>query len=219
MDEQLLLLVNGHHTAFLDSFMWLLTQKTIWIPLYCSMLYVVWRNYGWRGALQILVMIALGMLVTDWANSQFLRPAFGRLRPNNPENPVFSLLYRVNGFSVGPFCQQLDAHIYAILLASRQVDYYYYVHILADYLLFTGVFRLSLSWRYPWRLCVGSPHRRCNNVVAWSLSPFRESPRSKTHLDARLLHKHHPRLLCSSECLEVSGFRFLLVGLWTSASQ
>ena len=92
MDEQLLLLVNGHHTAFLDSFMWLLTQKTIWIPLYCSMLYVVWRNYGWRGALQILVMIALGMLVTDWANSQFLRPAIGRLRPNNPENPVFSLL-------------------------------------------------------------------------------------------------------------------------------
>ena len=89
MDEQLLLLVNGHHTAFLDSFMWLLTQKTIWIPLYCSMLYVVWRNYGWRGALQILVMIALGMLVTDWANSQFLRPAIGRLRPNNPENPVF----------------------------------------------------------------------------------------------------------------------------------
>lgn len=96
MDEQLLLLINGHHTEFLDSFMWLLTQKTIWIPLYCAMLYVVWRNYGWRGALQILVMIALGMLVTDWANSQFLRPVIGRLRPNNPKNPVFALLYRVN---------------------------------------------------------------------------------------------------------------------------
>ncbi len=96
MDEQLLLFINGHHTAFLDSFMWLLTQKTVWIPLYCSLLYVVWRNYGWRGAVQLLVMVGIGMLVTDWANSQFLRPAIGRLRPNNPESPVFSLLYRVN---------------------------------------------------------------------------------------------------------------------------
>ncbi len=96
MDEQLLLFINGHHTAFLDSFMWLLTQKTVWIPLYCSLLYVVWRNYGWQGAVQLLVMVGIGMLVTDWANSQFLRPAIGRLRPNNPESPVFALLYRVN---------------------------------------------------------------------------------------------------------------------------
>ena len=96
MDEQLLLLINGNHTAFLDSFMWLMTQKTVWIPLYCALLYAVWRNYGWHGALGLLVMVGIGMLVTDWANSQFLRPAIGRLRPNNPENSIFPLLYRVN---------------------------------------------------------------------------------------------------------------------------
>ena len=97
MDEQIFFFINGHHTAFLDQFMYLVTQKLVWIPLYVSLLYVTWRNYSWRGVLTLLVMVGLGMLVTDWANSHFLRPWIGRMRPSNPDNPIAHLVHTVNG--------------------------------------------------------------------------------------------------------------------------
>lgn len=97
VDTQIFFIINGTHNAFFDSFFYLVSQRTVWIPLYVSILYVVWRNYSWRGVLSILLMIGFGMLFTDWANSHFLRPWIGRLRPSNPENPIAPLVHLVNG--------------------------------------------------------------------------------------------------------------------------
>lgn len=97
MDEQLFFTINGAHNIFFDHLMWLLTGKVVWVPLYVSLLYVVWRNYSWRGVLGVLLMVGIGMLFTDCFNSQLLRPWIGRLRPSNPENPIAPLVHIVNG--------------------------------------------------------------------------------------------------------------------------
>lgn len=97
MDEQIFFAINGAHNAFLDQMMLLLTGKTVWVPLYISLLYVVWRNYSWRGALGVLLMVGIGMLFTDMLNSQVIRPWIGRLRPSNPDNPIAPLVHVVNG--------------------------------------------------------------------------------------------------------------------------
>ena len=65
MDTQLFFLINGYHTPYLDQLMFLISQKAVWIPLYASLLYVVWRNYSWRGLLTVLLMVGIGMLITD----------------------------------------------------------------------------------------------------------------------------------------------------------
>ena len=97
MDEQLFFTINGTHNIFLDQLMWLLTGKVVWVPLYIALLYAVWRNYSWRGALGVLVMVGVCMLFTDFFNSQILRPWIGRLRPSNPDNPIAPLVHIVNG--------------------------------------------------------------------------------------------------------------------------
>ena len=53
MDEQLFFAINGAHNIFFDQLMWLLTGKVVWVPLYVSLLYAVWRNYSWRGAVGV----------------------------------------------------------------------------------------------------------------------------------------------------------------------
>lgn len=95
MDEQLLLLINHASNDFMDGFMYLLTEKVVWIPLYASLLYAIWHNYSWRGIMTLAVMIGIGMFFTDWFNAHILREAFARLRPNNPENPIFPSLHLV----------------------------------------------------------------------------------------------------------------------------
>lgn len=109
MDEQLFFLINAHHTEYLDAFMWMMSQKTVWIPLYASLLYVVWRNYSWRGALTVLLAIGIGMLFTDWGNAHILRPWIGRLRPSNPDNPIASMVHIVYGRH-GNGCGMPSAH-------------------------------------------------------------------------------------------------------------
>lgn len=74
--------------------MTLLTGKVVWVPLYLSLLYVVWYNYSWRGVLGVLLMVGVGMLFTDMLNSQVIRPWIGRLRPSNPDNPIAPLVRR-----------------------------------------------------------------------------------------------------------------------------
>jgi len=109
MDEQLFFAINGTHNIFFDQLMWLLTGKVVWVPLYVSLLYAVWRNYSWRGAVGVLLMVGIAMLFTDFFNSQFLRPWIGRLRPSNPENPIAPLVHIVNGRS-GNGCGFPSAH-------------------------------------------------------------------------------------------------------------
>ena len=109
MDEQLFFLINAHHTEFFDAFMWMVSQKTVWIPLYASLLYVVWRNYSWRGALTMLLVFGIGMLFTDWGNAHILRPWIGRLRPSNPDNPIAPMVHIVYGRH-GNGCGMPSAH-------------------------------------------------------------------------------------------------------------
>lgn len=42
-DAQALLWINGHHTPFLDWFMWYATQSWVWIPLYLLMVFAVYK--------------------------------------------------------------------------------------------------------------------------------------------------------------------------------
>lgn len=109
MDEQLFFLINANHTEYFDAFMWMMSQKTVWIPLYAGLLYVVWRNYSWRGVLTVLLVFGIGMLFTDWGNAHILRPWIGRLRPSNPDNPIAPMVHIVYGRH-GNGCGMPSAH-------------------------------------------------------------------------------------------------------------
>ncbi|MBQ2495882.1 MAG: phospholipid phosphatase, partial [Prevotella sp.] len=78
LDTQMLLGINHMHSAYWDSFMWLVTDKYVWIPLYLSLIYVIFRNHSPKAFLWCAVAIGLMILVTDYFNSQWLRPWIGR---------------------------------------------------------------------------------------------------------------------------------------------
>lgn len=102
-DHQLLLLINGMHTGFLDAFMWLVSGKLVWIPFYVMTLVMVWRNRGWQGVVQLLLLVGVMMLMTDMVNSQLIRPFFHRLRPANLDSPVGPMVHIVNGYRGGMY--------------------------------------------------------------------------------------------------------------------
>ena len=65
LDTQMLLGINQMHSPYWDSFMWLVTDKYVWIPLYLSLIYVIFRNHSPKSFIWCAVAIGLMILITE----------------------------------------------------------------------------------------------------------------------------------------------------------
>ena len=102
-DSSILLAVNGMHSSYFDTFMWLCSRKFEWIPFYLSILYVLFRNFNWRVVLYSLVAMSVILLLTDAVSSHFIRPVVARLRPSNLENPISEMIHIVDNHRGGRY--------------------------------------------------------------------------------------------------------------------
>ncbi len=82
LDRTVFLALNGMHTPYLDSFMYIFTSKLVWIPLYASILYVLYKNMNIRMVIFTTLMFALLIALADQTCSSLLRPIFERPRPS-----------------------------------------------------------------------------------------------------------------------------------------
>lgn len=109
-DTRLLLAINSWHTLFLDNFLWNITQKTTWIPLYVSLvvyLALTFRNdnsntlRSWMRILILVVAVAACAGLSDWICS-LIKHAVERPRPTR-ETALQGVLHIVNGYKGGRF--------------------------------------------------------------------------------------------------------------------
>lgn len=121
LDEQILLFFNGNHTAFMDEAMSLITGKWIWIPFYLVLIDLLFKKLGPRYAVLTLVAVVLAILMADQICASVIRPYIGRLRPCNPDNPIFEYITLVKGKQPGgyswPSCHAANTFALATLLS------------------------------------------------------------------------------------------------------
>ena len=121
LDQQILLFFNGHHTAFLDEAMSLITGKWIWIPFYLILIDMLFKKLGPKYAALTLAAVVVAIVMTDQICASVIRPYIGRLRPCNPDNPIFSAITLVKGIQPGgyswPSCHAANTFALATLLS------------------------------------------------------------------------------------------------------
>ena len=102
-DKQLLLLLNGSDSVFLDWMVMTLTNALTWIPLYLSLLYVVIKaNRNVREVLIILLASGLCVLLAGTIDDEIVKPLVARWRPgHDPE--IGHLVDTVNGYRGGRY--------------------------------------------------------------------------------------------------------------------
>lgn len=103
LDADLLLWFNGCHTAFADSFFWMISAKLTWVPFYLVLAYALFRRYGPKNAFIWLIAAGLTILIADQLCASVLRPVFERMRPSNPDNPLSAAVTVVNGYRGGRY--------------------------------------------------------------------------------------------------------------------
>lgn len=103
MDEAILLWVNSHHFEYMDEYMWMLTYRFTWIPMYLAIAYAVVRSLGWRKGLLYIVAVGLTILLADQMCSHVIRPWAERLRPSNLDNPLSAVIHIVHDYRGAPY--------------------------------------------------------------------------------------------------------------------
>lgn len=103
LDTDILLTINGYRSAWADQFMYAFSGKWIWVPMYVSLIYLIFRNLHWKTALACAVAITLTITFADQVCATLIRPFVARLRPSNLENPLSSLIHIVNEYRGGRY--------------------------------------------------------------------------------------------------------------------
>ena len=112
--------MNFDGPMWLDSAMIAISGIKMWIPLYLLIIYMVWRNYGWRGAVALIVALAVAIGIADIVAGVFkhqgvlanLLPEFpARLRPMYSEG----LDFVSNGYKAGHINGTVSGHTSTIV--------------------------------------------------------------------------------------------------------
>jgi len=132
IDKETLLFLNSFHSNFFDHFMWIVTGKWVWVPMYCTIFYVIIKNLKLPAACLTIAAFVLVIVYSDQFCATILRPLFHRMRPSNVENELSALLHLVNGYRGGyygfPSCHSANsfglAFITYFIFRNRKVTFF-----------------------------------------------------------------------------------------------
>lgn len=103
LDRQLLLLLNGSASLYLDGLIDTLTNAKTWIPLYVALFYMVVKNNDSVAKILLIVACAgLCVLLTGTIDDTIVKPTVARWRPTH--DPVIgSMVDVVNQYRGGKY--------------------------------------------------------------------------------------------------------------------
>ena len=158
IDRQVLGVINGAHSAFLDTLMVTLTSAVTWIPLYLALLYLVVKNnenmaqIGW-----VMLCCALCFFITEFVTDGLVKPAVARPRPGNDPEWMY-MVHVVNGrrgldysFFSAHAANTFGIAVFFCLLVRDSV----FSWLMVTWSLVNCYTRLYLAMHYPSDIMVG----------------------------------------------------------------
>ena len=83
LDIQLLLLINGLSSPFLDDLMWTLSSKLFGVPFYLIFIYILFKNKPFRSAIICTFLLVLVVVLSDLTAKYCFKEIFQRFRPSH----------------------------------------------------------------------------------------------------------------------------------------
>lgn len=150
-DKELLLLLNSFHNHFFDAFMWMISTKEIWVPLYLIIIYYFFKDKDAKKAFIILGMCVLCIVLCDQISSSIFKPLFERWRPSRDPD-ISELVHIVNGKRGGKYgfisshaANVFGLAVFSLMLFKNRV----YSVIILTWALLVSYSRIYLGVHFP----------------------------------------------------------------------
>ena len=155
---------------FMDSAMWLSSDRWIWIPMYAVLAWWIIRSYGWKRGVILIVAVGAAVTCADQLCAKVLRPLAERMRPANLDNPLSTFVYIVRDYRGGnfgfPSCHAANTFVLASFTAMMCRGRGATVWMFA-WALLNCFSRIYLGVHYPGDLLVGAIVGTTSGVLWW----------------------------------------------------
>ena len=150
LDTNLFLTINGFHSPFFDQFMFAVSYKLTWIPLYASVLYVLIKHWK-REAIWLVLALVLCIVISDQVASGMVKHMVKRLRPSHVDE-LKGIIHLVKDYSGGMYGFASSHAANAVgfaLLSSLLFKQKTYSYAIFSWALITAYSRIYLGVHYP----------------------------------------------------------------------
>jgi undecaprenyl-diphosphatase len=155
-DKQAFLSLNGLHNAWMDRFMWLMSETALWIPFFLYFVYLLVR-YKKTESLWLLLLIGIMVTFTDQIASGVFKPLVERLRPTH--DPALSgLVHVVNDYHGGRygFFSSHASNVFAFAgLSLLWIRRWYYSVLILLWASIVSYSRIYLGVHFPLDILTG----------------------------------------------------------------
>lgn len=155
LERDYFLWLNHHRSEFLDTFMYIYSDKFTWLPLAILFLGVLLYKVAWKEAVLFILCGVLIGLLCDMIPAEFIKPFFARYRPSHHPDfqDVVNLVldkrggrfgfisnHAANGFGIAVFTSLLFKYryytitIYSWVIVTAYSRIYLGVHFITDVL-------------------------------------------------------------------------------------
>lgn len=150
-DRNLFLIINSLHSDFLDSVMFWIADRFIWMPLYVSLAVFLVREYGKQG--YIMILFAGLLIVLSDQGSVLVKNTFERLRPCQDESISFMVHLVRNkcgglyGFVSSHAANTMALFTYILLITRNSSKWI--TRITAIWVILVGYCRIYMGVHFP----------------------------------------------------------------------
>lgn len=149
-DTNLFLFLNGAHNRFFDAFMYLFSDKWIWVPFYAAVVFLVIKKWKKQSIIIILALV-LCIVIADQISSGIIKGLVERPRPSR-DISLDGIVHTVNNYKGGRFgfVSSHAANSFGFaLLSTLLFRYKPYSFIVFAWALITAYSRIYLGVHYP----------------------------------------------------------------------
>ncbi len=156
LDREVLIFLNNLGNESWDGFWLWITKQINWIPIFLIILYLVFKHYGWRHSVLIIIMISLLILITDQTTNHLFKFRFERLRPGS-DPTLYGLIRAVHtsktfSFISGHASNSMATCFFLYIVLKSRVKYIEFMFL---WPLVFAYSRIYLGLHYPGDILAG----------------------------------------------------------------